>query len=324
MSVYSVPFLVEPGWGLVAEDLEKIIRLENLKDVTKDFSDQTNRLIENFGSLFSVKIIAFDENSGVDYYSKTLFKSLMGFERNVFYYQVVSNKECCVIFIHGSKGLQELKSNEHILAHECAHHLHFAFTDFPYYTSQKTYRDWVPPFVKGCGIGPISGSVCVDNLPLTNVPDAISHVFRDCAERVHDIICEGLLREKSLTKGFVEWYQEDMAQRIDPALKIPDYMRTPDFKRYVRRLALRDCAEWGATVKLAYPNRDLTQILSERKKFATKLNKKHIKATSIFDEIFRLCINTNFHAFKSPEKTSDYTKKILNLLNIKIKTQEKW
>jgi len=324
MSIYSVPFLVEPGWGLVGEDLEKIIRLENLKDLTKDFLDQTKPLIEKFGSLFSVRIVAFDENSGVDSNSKDLFESLMLYERNVFYYPVVSNKECCVIFIHGSKGPQELKSNEHILAHECAHHFQFAFAGFPYYACQKTYRDWFPPFTKGCGIGPTSGSVYVDNLPFTSVPDPTTHVIKDCVERVNDIVCEGLLREKGLTKGFVEWYQEDMAQHRDPTLKMPDYMRTPDFKRYVRRLALRDCAEWGATVQLAYPNRDLTQILSERKKFATKLNKKHINAPPIFDEIFRLCINTNFHAFKSPEKTSDYTKKILNLLNIKIKTREKW
>lgn len=326
MSIYSVPFLAEPGWGLVEEDLEKIIRLENLKDLTKDFLDQTKPLIEKFGSLFTIRIFAFDENSGVDSESKALFKSFMLYERNLFYYSVASNKECCVIFIHSSKGLRELKSNEHILPHECAHHYQFAFTDFPYYTSQKTYRDWVPPFVKGCGIGPISGSVYVDDLPLTSMPDATNHVIKDCVERVHDIICEGLLREKGLTKGFLEWIQEDTTQRRDPTLNIPDCDRTPDFKRYVRRLALRDCAELGAVVQLAYPNRDLTQILSERKKFAAKLNKKHINAPHIFDEIFRLCTNTNFHTFKSPEKTSNYTKKILNLLNIKIKikTQEKW
>jgi len=73
MSIYSVPFLVEPGWGLAEEDLEKIIRLENLRDLTKDFSDQTKPLIEKFGSLFTIRIVAFDENSGVDSQSKALF-----------------------------------------------------------------------------------------------------------------------------------------------------------------------------------------------------------------------------------------------------------
>jgi len=320
MSIFSAPFIVKPGWGLVEEDLEKIIKLENLTDLGKDFLNQTKTLIERFGSLANTRIIAFDENSGANFESKAFFKTLLSYDRTVFYYPVMSNKECCVIFIHNPKGVQMLKTNQHILAHEFAHHFQIAHAGFPQYVSKSPGGSWIPPFAQGCEIGPTTGTATVDNLPL---PDFYG-VIKDCIERTQDIICEGFLREKGLTEGFLDWYKKDMKHPRDPALAIPNFLRTPNMKRYVRRLSLRDSAEWGATVQLAYRKNNLTQILLEARKNATKLNKKHINARYVFDEVFKLCFNTDFHLFKSREETINYTNKILSLLNIKIKTNEKW
>lgn len=320
MSILSAPHLVLPGWGLPEEHLKKIIHSENLKDLTESFLNQTKSIIEKFGSLSSMKIIAFDENSGSNSESKALFETFMSYNRTVFYYPVMSNKQYCVVFVHNPKGVQVLKSNQHVLAHEYAHHFQIAHASFPCYVCRRPGGSWIPPFAQGCEIGPATGTAIVDNLPL---PD-LHGVIKDCIERTEDISCEGLLREKGLTTGFLEWYRKDIMHPRDPALAIPNFLRTPNIKKYVRRLSLRDCAEWGATVQLAYPKQNLTQILLKARRNATRLNKKHLDAPQIFEEIFKLSTNTNFQSFKLPDETIGYNKKILDLLNIEIKTREKW
>jgi len=196
MSIMSVPDLAKNGWGLEEEDLNRIIRIEKLEDVSHKFSDQINTITEKFGS----------------------FSRL----------------------------------------------------------------------------------------------------------RISDIICEGLLRQKDLVADFLEYFQHDIALREDPA-SLPQYTSHPNIKRYIRRLALRDNAEWGATIQLAYPkNSNVCKVISQGKKLAVRLNKKYPKASQVHNEIFNLCINTDFHSFKNPEKAASYTKRVIDLLNMKIKTKEKW
>lgn len=320
MSILSSFDLAEPGWGLTEDDLKKIVSLEKMRDITKNFSHQIKLITKRFDSIAGIKIVTFDENSGVDSISKEIFASLIAAQRYIFYQACMSNRETCVIFVYGSIGAQKLESNEHTLCHEYAHHIQFAHAGFPFYVYKKLPMVWTPPFVKPYEIGPVSGSAFVDSLLLPDLQD----IIQDTNERISDIICEGLLREKALTSGMLEYYLERTKSRRDPYLDFPPRLRTPSLRRYIRRLALRDCAEFAAYVQLAYPNRNLTTVFSPVKKFAVKLNKKYIAASQIYDEIFKLCKVTDFHSFRSPDNVVSYTKKVLNLLNIKIKTSENW
>lgn len=309
--------MAKNGWGLEDEDLDDIIKIENLKDVTQRFSDQIKTIIERFGSVSHLRIVAFNEQSGVDRHSKSIFRLLIQAGRDVNYNSLLSNKECCVILIYPTSAEPSLKSYGHILCHEYAHHFQFAYAGFPYYIVKQLLPEPVPPFAKPSEIGPEVGSVFVDDLRL---PD-LHTVIHDSIERISDIICEGLLREKNLIIDFLEWFQHKVALYKDPTVRF----RQPVLKRYVERLVLRDNAEIGATVRLAYPNNDdVTMVISQGKKFAIRLNKKLPKASKVHDEIFNLCVNTDFQLFKSPEKVVNYTKKVMDLLNIEIKTSENW
>jgi hypothetical protein len=291
-----------------------------MRDITKNFLHQIKLITRRFDSIAGIKIVAFDENSGVDSESKEMFKSLIAAQRRVFYHAGMSNRETCVILVYGSIGAQALESNEHTLCHEYAHHIQFAHAGFPFYVCKQLPMVWTAPFVKPHEIGPVSGSAFVDSLLLPDLQD----VIQDTNERISDIICEGLSREKALTSEMLEYYQERTKSRKDPYLDFPLRLRTPSLRRYIRRLALRDCAEFAATVQLAYPNRNLTTVFSPVKKFAVKLNKKYITASQIYDEIFKLCTVTDFQSFRSPDNVVSYTKKVLNLLNIRIETSEDW
>lgn len=321
MSIRSVFDIAKNGWGLEDEDLDKIIRIENLKDKTQKFSDQIKTIVERFNSVSRLRIVAFNEQSGVERDSKVIFMTYILGGRNIFYHPPLSNKECCVVLIYPPKAELSLKTYEHILCHEYAHHIQFAHAGFPCYIFKRRPPVPLPPFLNPYEVGPKFGSVFVDGLRTPNLHFAI----HDFNERLSDIICEGLLREKNLILDFFEWYQHNVALYRDPALDIPQQFRTPFMKRYVRRLGLRDNAEWGATVRLAYPKGlQIMKIISQGKRVAVKFNKRLPNASQVHDEIFDLCLNTGFRSFKSPEKAMNYTKKVLNLLNIKIKTSEKW
>ena len=75
MSIFSVPDVAKPGWGL-EEDLNKIIRIENLKDLTNNFSQEISRVLDRFNSTSKIRLIEFDESSGVDSESRGYFKTL--------------------------------------------------------------------------------------------------------------------------------------------------------------------------------------------------------------------------------------------------------
>jgi len=228
-----------------------------------------------------------------------------------------------VVLIYSSKGEQTLRSYKHILCHEYAHHFQFTYAGFPYYIFKQRPPPAVPRFVEPYEVGPEIGSAFIDSLPLAD----LQSVIQDSNERISDIICEGLLRERDLTLDFLEYFKYDIALRKDPAITIPQQlrMRFPNLKRYVRRLALRDAAEWGATIQLAYPkNSNAIKAISQSRKGTIKLNKKLPNASQVYDRIYKLCVGTDFHLFKSLQKTTDYTKKVMDLLNIRIKTSEEW
>lgn len=82
MSILSVFDLAEPKWGLNEEDLNAIIRVERLKDMTKDFSDSIETITQKFGFPAGIKIVAFDEHSGVDNNSRRFFRLLINAGRD--------------------------------------------------------------------------------------------------------------------------------------------------------------------------------------------------------------------------------------------------
>lgn len=90
-----------------------------------------------------------------------------------------------------------------MLAHEYSHHIQFVFAGFPYYRYKFDPPAPVTPFAKRYEIGPKRGSAFIDGLL---IPE-LWCVIEDAIERLNDIICEGLLREKKLICGFLEYYE---------------------------------------------------------------------------------------------------------------------
>jgi hypothetical protein len=320
MSMSSIPDIVEERWGLTEEDLNKIIRIEGLKDLSCEFSSEIRKTIETFDSLSDMRIIAFNDNSGVDSKSKATLTEWISSGKTIFYYPKFSNKECCVVLIYDPKGKSKLTKCDHILYHEYAHHFQFTDGNFPYYVAKYEQTEWNPPFVNPCKVGPQTGSFFVDNLFLPDIQSTIE----DSNERISDIICEGILRESDLIGDCFGYYEQDVISNHDPI----DFLPIPhpsSLRRYVRRLVLRDDAEWGATVRFAYPKEDKAiKLISQGKERAIKMNKKYLQASWVYDEIFKLCFDTDFNSFRFPGNYLSYLKKILSLLNMKIKTSEDW
>jgi hypothetical protein len=319
MSIFSIDDIQKQGWGLEDEDLGKIIKIEKLKEVSHEFHDQIETLVKGFNSKSNIRIIAFNDRSGIDLSSKSFFSSFISSEKHVFYLSNLSNKECCVILVYERAVESKLKSFKHTLAHEYAHHMQFTQEGFPYLVPKGAHIV-SPSFVNPCEIGPMTGSVYIDSLSFPS----LEALIQDSNERVSDVVCEGLLREKKLVYDFLESYKHEMTVQEDPAT-LPIYRGAPNLKRYVRRLALRDSAEWGAAVQLAYPEKQEAKKTTLRdRKYAIRLNNKYPNASWAHDQILSLCINTDFRSFRIPKNAEDYTKKVMNLLNIRIKTSEKW
>jgi hypothetical protein len=308
MSFLNARILHESDYGLPKEYIDKIIVSENLKEITDQFVKQTKPICKKFGSVSTIRIVAFNQKSGMDDNSKVVFDAFIRSERNVFYAADMSNKECCVVFVQDPKGISALDSTG-VLAHEFAHHFQFAHAGFPFYSFKAQQSEGAPLFVKLFEIGSPTGSAKCDNLPLP----CIEVVIEDSSERVSDIICEGLLRERKLTGALDSRYLANVLREEDPALCV----QGPVLKRYVHRLALRDLAEWGACVKLAFPDMDAS-LLSKTRKRARNVNKKYLNAHLVFDSIFKLCSETDFNSFKEPTNTLAYMREVFNLLNIKV------
>ena len=123
----------------------------------------------------------------------------------------------------------------------------------------------------------------------------------------------------------MEEYRKDRNQ--DPAKNFPIQARSKFTAeiRYMRRLALRDVAEWHAILHLAYPNdQTLQKMLNYDKKWIVHLNKKYDKAKDAFNEIYEISLNTNYNSFKKARNAISYIKEVTNLLGIEIRTKESW
>lgn len=320
VSIFSIDHLAEPKWGLRDEDLEKFIGAEKLRDMTSGFSVVGKYAAERFDSPDRIRIIAFNKNSGMNKESRTYFRSHIREGRQIFYNAALSNKETCVVLVSDPVGIDVLKWSIHVSLHEYAHHFQFAHGGFPYYIYKEKSCTWTPPqFVKLFEVGPATGSASIDDLPLPSM----HMVIQNSNENLSNIICEGLLREKSMAFDAYRHYAE-LAIPTDPAVSVPAHLRSTAMRRYYRRHDLQEYAEWAATVRLAFPHapkRNLRAAFSRMRNFTIKLNKKHLDAAQAYDRIFRLCEVTDFNSFKNPEKAVAYSRKVLKLLKIHI---ENW
>jgi hypothetical protein len=136
MSINSVPDIVRQGWRL-EEDLDRIIRIERLRDVSQKFSNQIKPVVDAFRARSRMRVIAFNEQSGIDRDSKAIFEAFISGEREVFYIGPLSNRECCVILVYDSTGESKLRSYKHTLPHEYAHHVQFAHESFPFLIARE-------------------------------------------------------------------------------------------------------------------------------------------------------------------------------------------
>lgn len=216
-------------------------------------------------------------------------------------------------------GTEVLKWSIHVLLHEYAHHFQFAHGGFPYYVYKEKSHTWTPQFVEAFEVGPTTGCASIDGLPLPSM----HMVIQESNESLSNMICEGLLRDRSLAFDAYRHYAE-LAIPTDPVIFIPSHLRSAGMRRYYRRHTLREHAEWVATIQLAYPHApksNLAAAFSRMRNFTIELNKKHVDAAQAYDRIFRLCEVTDFNSFKNPEKAVTYSRKVLNVLKIQI---ENW
>ena len=194
----SLPFvvpLVTRGYGLREEDLNEVIRMERLKDISKRFSRAIQRIQEKFDSKTKIRIIEFNELSGQNTYSNSWFRMLILTKRHIFYSHIHSNKDCCVLLCYTGLDKNHKLFNERILPHELAHHYQWASQGFSCFLPKGTPKELVPQFAKYCEIGPKVGSVYIDSIFLD---DDLIMTMKDFSERIADFVCEGILREKRI------------------------------------------------------------------------------------------------------------------------------
>lgn len=324
MSVsFTVPF-VTIGYGLKDEDLDEIIRMERLNDISQVFSESIEFINNRFESKTRIRIIEFSEISGVDIDSNEWFRSLVSAQRHLFYSHLHSNKDSCVLFKYAGLNFDRELFEKRLLPHEFAHHYQWESQNFPCLVPKGAPNYYLPQFTKAFEVGPGKGSVYIDNALLIQVPQI---VVKDFCERVSDSVCEGILREKGFEEGIMDEYVEQ--GKHDPAKDyLPQVRAGPEdaiLVRYVRRLFLLDEAEWNVLLSQAFPkNQALKSRLRNATKLVMKLNKKYIKAKHVFNRVHDVIQETDYRSFKKPEKAVNYIKQVMKLLNVEIRTTESW
>lgn len=309
MSFHTADILHEPDWGLPDEYISKIIAIEKMKEITEHFNDLIKPLLSAFGNVSKIRIAAFNEKSGCDQLSNAAFKAFADSERYAMYVNSMSNKQCCVLFVHDPNGIHCIESMPGVLAHEYAHHFQLAHAGFPlYYRETKHNYPEGASFVKYSEIGSLVKKGWIDNMLLPEPMSAIE----DSLERISDIICEGILRERKIPSALEDIYTTDVTGPDPPLL-----IQTEAFKRYVHRLSLCDFAEWAALITLKNP-KIASAFLQIGKERVCSLNKKYLDANRVYDLIFKACIETDYNQFRGRNPTIEYMQKIFDVLNIKL------
>lgn len=314
-----IPFIAK-GYGLPDEDLDEVILRENIRDVTGGYSADINRIQDRLRTQLRMRILEFSEVSGASMKSRLIFTQYIFSKRHLFYHHLFSNRDCCVVFVYsGSERDKDLFSSR-LLPHEFAHHYQLVVRNFPVLMPSGIPTELLPQFALSYEIGPQEGEILVDGLLL---PEGRVYFFRDFCERISDFVCEGILISNGFTKGLLDEYLK--LELDSPSKSVsrndPNYSATI---RYFNRLALRDEAEWHALIKSAYGPEFVNSKLRLNKTRVLKLNKDLVNRKRAFKEVLDISLRTDYNDFKEKEKAVEYVKKVSSLLNIEVKTKEKW
>jgi hypothetical protein len=320
MSIQLAANLTTLGYGLKDEDLDEIISMDKLRDISSRYSQALSYIQKRFDTKTRIRILEFDRLSGVDHNGQAWYNALIDANRHLFYSTVHSNKNCCTIFLYGSfrgrsKELQNLS-----LPHEFAHHYQWQTEHFPLIVPRGCPKELLPQFADCCEVGPGKGEVYIDGLLLDE--DSVD-TFHDFNERASDYICERLLRQKGFTKGILDKYKSGII--ADPASKDQAPYLSELGRRYVRRLALYDSAERDDMFTSLFPdNQDVTDILRKERDRVIRLNTVSATAEAAYDAIVDMLRGTDYLSLKNVPTLVSFIKSTMKLLDIEIRTREPW
>lgn len=320
MSIPLASSLTTLGYGLKDEDLDEIIIMEKMRDVSNRFTYALDLIKKRFNTSTRIRLIEFDRFSGVDEDAQAWCNALIDVERHLFYSTLYSNKDCCVIFVYSKHRKKPKVLQERLLPHEFAHHYQWQTEGFPFIEPKGCRRELLPQFADCHDFGPENGTTYIDNALLEN---NCVRVLKDFIERVSDYVCEMTLKQKGFWKGILNEYK---AGRIeDPAASKYVPYASEVQKNYIRRLALYDVVEWEAMLTTAFPNKQIVNdLLKVEKERVIRLNRNFENAKSAYNAIIQMFSRTDYSSLKDVSKMIAFIKSAMQLLNIEIRTTESW
>ena len=131
MSIRLVEPLVTKGFGLKDEDLDEIIRMDRLHDISSVYKEELKQILTAFSCHCRIRLLEFDELSGCDEIDNAWYNALISGQRHIFYSHLHSNKGTCVVFLYSNRAREENTFRKRTLLHEFSHHYQWAIDDFP-------------------------------------------------------------------------------------------------------------------------------------------------------------------------------------------------
>jgi hypothetical protein len=320
MSVDAIIPFITKGYGLKSEDLDEVIPRENLRDNSQRFSTEIQEVLKKFSSSDRIRMIEFNEFSGSSRETNKFLNTMIADGRNMFYLPLYSNRNCCVILVYSAFHPDNRLLSCRLLPHEYAHHFQFSKESFPCILPKGIPSELYPEFTVNYSIGPATGRISIDN-DLVDVSPQV--LFKDLTERISDFICEKILLEKGYTEMLIDEYRIDCSHNL---LQRFAHISLPEtLKKYIRRLALFDEANWQSILNQLFPDNILLKNELKRcENRILRINKDYKKRRRAFNELHELFYYANYRGFKKLDAVVDCTRKILIYLGIKVISDEKW
>lgn len=164
MSIELAASLTTLGYGLKDEDLNEIIRMENVRDISDRYSQARSLIQKQFDIKTRIRILEFDRSSGVDATARVWYNAFIDSDRHLMYNTAYSNKDCCTVFLYaGFRGKPKELQNRG-LPHEFAHHYQWAIERFPFIAPKGCPKELLPQFADCYDVGPEKGTAYIDNV----------------------------------------------------------------------------------------------------------------------------------------------------------------
>ena len=250
-------------YGLRDVDLNELIIIVKLKDISSEFSEPIDEILGRFKSPQNIRILEFNELSGGNREANYYFNATILAQKHLFHDHLSSNQRCCVIYRYAGYRYPHSLFRARILPHEFAHHHQFAEEKMPCVLPKDTPQEYWPQFTTAYEVGPRMGRVYIDDSLLDQNTIAL---ITDLRERIADLICERILIGKGYTHGMKEQFHIERGRGLPPLF-------AKQLGQYVRRLALYDAAQWHAVLQICHPrDRSLRRQLAREKKRVLLLN----------------------------------------------------